>query len=974
MGLSAFHDVSYFHGKYYLYFGAAPAVLLLAPWKALTGTYLGENAAAAIFSWLGVLASVALVLVLRRRHFPSHAGCVCGLCLAALAFGNFAPLLLRRPVYYELAISSAYAFAMAALLFVALAQGDGRKRRIWLALAGLSYGLTLASRPNYLFGAVVLLVPFVPAWKAWRAGGAPDVRKLRGELIAVGTPLAAVAVLLLVYNALRFGSPLEFGTYYMISGLHPQHQAITSARYIPTNLWFYFLAPAQLSAYFPFFQVIHMPWFTLPAGYIGEEDAYGLCNTPFYLMALFIVASWRDLRLPALASMRAFVFGVLALVACNLFVLGRVGGAANRYMVDHFPALLPLACLGVFWLELSAGKGARRMLLRAAWIAALAYTAAFNVFVSLLHNDLLEHFNPSAYGRLAHAFNHLSSWLDETSAARTGPLRLRLRFPADKAGRLEPLVVTGLSFKADFIYLFYTDASHIQVGFEHTSYGGAPDEASGLDGLRRGAHGRDRDGFPLPPGGAPVFRRDGSRGGLPAEAHPQGRPRRPRDHLGQLRLLRFVARRRQRRQKPRLLRLREAIHRAGAWHVAGPRRQTAPETMRICVIGGGIVGLGTALQLQRQRPDSEILLLEKEPGFGRHQSTHNSGVLHAGLYYKPGSVKARMAVQGIRLMTEFCRSHGIAHEICGKLVVAVDAAEVPRLRGLLDRGRQNGLAGLEWLEGGAIREIEPNVAGVAAIRVPEEGIVDYGAVVLAMAGDARRDGVELHLDSRVEGLMRDGPGWRIRTGSGEHRADFIINCAGLHCDRVSALAGETRATRIVPFRGEYFKLRPESAHLVKNLIYPVPDPEFPFLGVHFTRLIHGGIEAGPNAILATSREGYRKADVSLADMWDALSFPGLWRFMGRHAGMCRDEVLRSFSKRRFCASLQRLVPAVTEADLSEGGSGVRAQAMTAQGELVQDFELIERPNALHVLNAPSPAATASLAIGEEIARRVLSAR
>ena len=394
--------------------------------------------------------------------------------------------------------------------------------------------------------------------------------------------------------------------------------------------------------------------------------------------------------------------------------------------------------------------------------------------------------------------------------------------------------------------------------------------------------------------------------------------------------------------------------------------------MKICVIGGGLVGLATTLQLQRRSPGSELTLLEKEPGFGRHQSTHNSGVLHAGLYYKPGSVKARMAVEGIQLMTAYCREHGVAHEICGKLVVAVDAAEVPRLRGLHERGLANGLKGLEWLEGAAIREVEPFAAGVAALRVPEEGIVDYGAVVQAMAADAAKAGASLHAGSPVTTMLRDGSGWRVLTGAGEYAADFIVNCAGLHCDRVSALAGEVRTTRIVPFRGEYFTLRPERAHLVRNLIYPVPDPTFPFLGVHFTRLVHGGVEAGPNAILATAREGYRKGDVNLADLWDALAFPGLWRFMRRHAGMCRDEVLRSFSKRLFCRSLQRLVPEITEGDLAPGGSGVRAQAMSTSGELVQDFELIERPNALHVLNAPSPAATASLAIGGEIARRVLA--
>jgi L-2-hydroxyglutarate oxidase len=392
--------------------------------------------------------------------------------------------------------------------------------------------------------------------------------------------------------------------------------------------------------------------------------------------------------------------------------------------------------------------------------------------------------------------------------------------------------------------------------------------------------------------------------------------------------------------------------------------------MKICVIGGGIVGLATTIQLRRLRPEAEVLLLEKEPEFGRHQSTHNSGVLHAGLYYKPGSVKARMAVRGIRLMTEFSRDHGISHEICGKLVVAVDESEVPRLRALHERGRQNGLAGLEWLEGAAIREIEPNAAGVAALRVPEEGIVDYAAVIASMAAEARKRGAVLVTGSRVERLDAEGKGWRVITRAQEHAADYIVNCAGLQCDRVSALAGEPRSTRIVPFRGEYFKLRPDREHLVRNLIYPVPDPTFPFLGVHFTRMIQGGVEAGPNAILATAREGYRKSDVNLPDLWDAVTFPGLWRFMRQHAGMCRDELLRSFSKRRFCESLRRLVPALREDDLMPGGSGVRAQAMTPQGGLVQDFELIERPNALHVLNAPSPAATASLAIGEEIAGRI----
>jgi len=392
--------------------------------------------------------------------------------------------------------------------------------------------------------------------------------------------------------------------------------------------------------------------------------------------------------------------------------------------------------------------------------------------------------------------------------------------------------------------------------------------------------------------------------------------------------------------------------------------------MRISIIGGGIVGLATSLRLRATFPAANLTLLEKESAFGQHQSTHNSGVLHAGLYYKPGSIKARMAVEGIRLMSEFCRTHGVAHEICGKLVVAIDQNEVGRLKNLHERGKQNGLAGLEWLEGERIREIEPNAAGIAALRVPQEGIVDYAAVIRVMVTVARAGGADLRTDAKVTQIVREGAGWRVVSTAGEVMADFIVNCAGLHCDRISALAGEKRATRIVPFRGEYFELKPERAHLVRHLIYPVPDPTFPFLGVHFTRMIHGGVEAGPNAILATAREGYRKTNINLADLYDALTFPGLWRFMRKHASMCRDEIFRSFSKRMFCESLQRLVPAITEADLRPGGAGVRAQAMTPAGELVQDFELIERPNALHVLNAPSPAATASLAIGGEIAERV----
>lgn len=395
--------------------------------------------------------------------------------------------------------------------------------------------------------------------------------------------------------------------------------------------------------------------------------------------------------------------------------------------------------------------------------------------------------------------------------------------------------------------------------------------------------------------------------------------------------------------------------------------------MKICVIGGGIVGLAVARRLHRSHPGSAISLLEKEPGFGRHQSTHNSGVLHAGLYYKPGSVKARLAVSGIRQMVTFCRQHGVAHEICGKLVVATDDAEVARLRQLEERGRRNGLTGLAWLEGDAMRELEPQAGGVAGLRVPEEGIVDYRGVCDALERENRGLGTALHPGAKVEQIARDGAGLVVVSRAVEVRADFIVNCAGLHCDRVAELAGERRDTRIVPFRGEYFRLKASAQHLVRHLIYPVPDPVFPFLGVHFTRLIHGGVEAGPNAVLALAREGYTKWRINPADLADAVLFKGLWRFMRQHRAMAWQEIVRSLSRRRFCQSLQRLVPALQETDLEPGGAGVRAQAMDAAGTLVQDFAFIERPNALHVLNAPSPAATAALAIADEIVAMVPAA-
>jgi len=390
---------------------------------------------------------------------------------------------------------------------------------------------------------------------------------------------------------------------------------------------------------------------------------------------------------------------------------------------------------------------------------------------------------------------------------------------------------------------------------------------------------------------------------------------------------------------------------------------------QVAIIGGGIVGLATAFRLLERFPSTRLLLLEKENGPGQHQTTHNSGVLHCGLYYKPGSVKARLAVQGIRRMVEFCAAHNVPHEVCGKVVVATGQEEIPRLHALLERGIANGLEGLELLGPEQIREIEPHAAGLAGIRVPQEGIVDYSIVVAALVDEIRKRGGEVRFSSQVTRLRNNG-GWTIETTGGDFEADFVVNCAGLHSDRVSRMGGGRDSSRIVPFRGEYYTLKPEAQHLVRNLIYPVPDPQFPFLGVHFTRMIHGGVEAGPNAVLAFAREGYRMTDISLRDMTESVTFRGFWRFLLRYPSMCWHEFRRSMSSALFCRSLQRLVPELRPEDLAPGGAGVRAQALSASGELIQDFRFVVQPGALHVLNAPSPAATAALSIADEIIDRV----
>lgn len=384
----------------------------------------------------------------------------------------------------------------------------------------------------------------------------------------------------------------------------------------------------------------------------------------------------------------------------------------------------------------------------------------------------------------------------------------------------------------------------------------------------------------------------------------------------------------------------------------------------VAVVGGGIVGLATTLTLASRHPDLRLIVLEKERELAAHQTGHNSGVIHSGIYYKPGSHKARLCVLGHRLLKDFCDEHRVRYEICGKVIVATDERELPRLDDLFDRGTANGVAGLRKIGPEEIREIEPHAAGLRAIHSPNTGIVDFREVAEAVAAEARRRGVEIATGARVTAIAG---GLQLLTTRGEVRAGHLVNCAGLYSDAVARMAGETPDVRIVPFRGEYCMLKPERRHLVRGLIYPVPDPEFPFLGVHLTRTVHGEVEAGPNAVFAYAREGYTRWRVHPGEMLETLAYPGFWRMAGRHWRTGLYEVWRSFSTRAFVAALRRLVPDLRPADVVRHGAGVRAQALTPDGSLVDDFRILRSRRAIHVLNAPSPAATASLAIGRHIA-------
>jgi L-2-hydroxyglutarate oxidase LhgO len=386
----------------------------------------------------------------------------------------------------------------------------------------------------------------------------------------------------------------------------------------------------------------------------------------------------------------------------------------------------------------------------------------------------------------------------------------------------------------------------------------------------------------------------------------------------------------------------------------------------VVIIGGGVVGLGVGLEITRRFPQLRLLLLEKEDRVARHQSGHNSGVIHSGVYYKPGSMKARLCVTGAAAMVEFCREHGIAHEVCGKVIVATHVEELPRLEELRKRGEANGLAGLRMIGAEELREIEPHATGIQALVVPSTGITDYAQVCEKYAELIVARGGTVLTSAAAQGIRRLASEIVIETSRGAFSTTSLINCAGLFSDRISRMAGDEPGVMIVPFRGEYYDLVPERASLVRSLIYPVPDPRFPFLGVHFTRRISGKVDAGPNAVLALKREGYRHSDISLRDLASSLAFPGFWRMARQHWRNGFDEFRRSFSKPIFVRALQRLVPDVVEKDLVPGGSGVRAQALKPDGALVDDFQFVPSGKILHVLNVPSPAATASLAIGKAI--------
>jgi (S)-2-hydroxyglutarate dehydrogenase len=393
------------------------------------------------------------------------------------------------------------------------------------------------------------------------------------------------------------------------------------------------------------------------------------------------------------------------------------------------------------------------------------------------------------------------------------------------------------------------------------------------------------------------------------------------------------------------------------------------QTSDVLIVGGGIIGLATAYRLGREFPQRKVTLLEKETELARHQTGHNSGVLHSGIYYRPGSLRAANCRAGKSAMEQFCVEEKIAYEICGKVIVATCEEELPALANIFDRGQANGVK-CEMIERARLAELEPHAAGIRAIHVPEAGIVDYKAVCQRLAQRIAEAGGQIVCGARVKRMHENGDAVIVESEAGDYQARYVVTCAGLQSDRVAKLSGQEVEQKIVPFRGEYFDLKPEAHHLCRNLIYPVPDPNFPFLGVHFTRTIHGGVECGPNAVLAFAREGYRKRDISPRDLAETLSYPGFLRLAAKYWRTGMGEMWRSFSKQAFVRALQRLVPEIQVEHLTAAPSGVRAQAVGRDGAMVDDFLILQSERVVNVCNAPSPAATASLNIGRMIVEKL----
>jgi (S)-2-hydroxyglutarate dehydrogenase len=392
----------------------------------------------------------------------------------------------------------------------------------------------------------------------------------------------------------------------------------------------------------------------------------------------------------------------------------------------------------------------------------------------------------------------------------------------------------------------------------------------------------------------------------------------------------------------------------------------------VLIIGGGIVGLSTAHQLLKLNNNITVTILEKENGVAKHQTGNNSGVIHSGIYYKPGSLKAQNCLRGYDMLIDFCKAENINYELCGKVVVAIKPEEIAGLEALYQRGIQNGLSGLRFLNKDEIKQYEPNCTGIKGVFVPQTGIVDYKQIAVKLAENINSNpNGNIVLNSKITAIVGNEHGAVVHTDDQRYEANLVINCAGLYCDKVAAMAGEKLNMKIIPFRGEYYSIKPEKAHLVKNLIYPVPDPNFPFLGVHFTRRISGEIEAGPNAVFAFQREGYKKTDFKWSEFWESISFAGFRKVASKYWKTGLGEYHRSYFKPAFVKALQQLVPAIQEDDLVPAGAGVRAQACDKDGGLIDDFYIQESTSFIHVLNAPSPAATSSLSIGLEVAERAM---